>query len=66
MKGPLPILRIAYVWHPPINQTISSSTSMPIAPITGKLRKRLLVDLSTALGFGIAAGYAYWYVLLIF
>ena len=33
---------------------------MPIAPITGKLRKRLWLDLSSALGLGIAAGYAYW------
>jgi len=34
---------------------------MPIAPITGKLRKRLWVDLSIALGLGVASGYAYWY-----
>ncbi|TFY78042.1 hypothetical protein EWM64_g5972 [Hericium alpestre] len=34
---------------------------MPIAPITGKLRKRFWVDLSTALGLGISGGYAYWY-----
>ncbi|KAN0130946.1 hypothetical protein V8E53_011324 [Lactarius tabidus] len=34
---------------------------MPIAPITGKLRKRLWLDLSCGLGFGISAAYAYWY-----
>ncbi|TDL23591.1 cytochrome-c oxidase subunit VIIa, partial [Rickenella mellea] len=34
---------------------------MPIAPITGKLRKRLWLDLSIALGLGVSAGYAYWY-----
>ncbi|KAI0255910.1 COX7A, subunit VIIa of cytochrome c oxidase [Lactifluus subvellereus] len=34
---------------------------MPIAPITGKLRKRLWLDLSCGLGFGIASAYAYWY-----
>jgi cytochrome c oxidase subunit 7 len=35
---------------------------MPIAPITGKLRKRLWLDLSCALGFGISSAYAYWFV----
>ncbi|KAH9066702.1 COX7A, subunit VIIa of cytochrome c oxidase [Lactarius psammicola] len=34
---------------------------MPIAPITGKLRKRLWLDLSCALGLGISSAYAYWY-----
>ncbi|KAF8269804.1 COX7A, subunit VIIa of cytochrome c oxidase [Lactarius quietus] len=34
---------------------------MPIAPITGKLRKRLWLDLSCGLGLGISAAYAYWY-----
>ncbi|KAH9000337.1 COX7A, subunit VIIa of cytochrome c oxidase [Lactarius hengduanensis] len=34
---------------------------MPIAPITGKLRKRLWLDLSCAFGFGISSAYAYWY-----
>jgi len=34
---------------------------MPIAPITGKLRKRLWLDLSCAMGFGISSAYAYWY-----
>jgi len=32
-----------------------------IAPITGKLRKRLWVDFSTALGLGTAGAYVYWY-----
>ncbi|KAI0289452.1 hypothetical protein BC826DRAFT_1107022 [Russula brevipes] len=34
---------------------------MPIAPITGKLRKRLWLDLSCAFGLGISGAYAYWY-----
>jgi len=34
---------------------------MPIPPITGKLRKRFWVDLTTALGLGVASGYAFWY-----
>jgi len=34
---------------------------MAIAPITGMLRKRFWVDVSSALGLGVAAGYAYWY-----
>ncbi|KAG8984172.1 hypothetical protein FRB90_005471 [Tulasnella sp. 427] len=34
---------------------------MPIAPITGKLRKRLILDISMALGLGTAGAYAYWY-----
>jgi len=37
---------------------------MAIAPITGKLRKRFWVDLTTALGLGVGAGYAYWFVFL--
>ncbi|PWN97965.1 hypothetical protein FA09DRAFT_330125 [Tilletiopsis washingtonensis] len=32
-----------------------------IPAITGKLRKRLILDLSVALGGGTALGYAYWY-----
>ncbi|KAF9266945.1 cytochrome-c oxidase, subunit VIIa [Marasmius fiardii PR-910] len=32
-----------------------------IAPITGKLRKRFFVDLTSALGLGTAAAYAWWY-----
>ncbi|KAF8892252.1 cytochrome-c oxidase subunit VIIa [Infundibulicybe gibba] len=34
---------------------------MPIAPITGMLRKRFWVDVSCALGIGTSLGYAYWY-----
>ncbi|PSS20478.1 hypothetical protein M430DRAFT_41786 [Amorphotheca resinae ATCC 22711] len=34
---------------------------MAIAPITGMLRKGLILDLSVAFGFGSAAGYAWWY-----
>ena len=36
---------------------------MSIAPITGKLRKRFWLDLTTALGLGVSAGYAFWSVL---
>ncbi|BFZ53181.1 hypothetical protein PYCC9005_000204 [Savitreella phatthalungensis] len=34
---------------------------MAIAPITGKLRKQLIVDLSVAFGLGITGGYAWWF-----
>ncbi|KNZ54833.1 cytochrome c oxidase subunit 7A [Puccinia sorghi] len=34
---------------------------MAIAPITGKLRKRILLDLSVSLGLGTAAAYTWWY-----
>ncbi|KAI9636605.1 cytochrome-c oxidase [Dioszegia hungarica] len=34
---------------------------MPIAPIVGKLRKRLITDLSMGLGLGFAGGYLFWY-----
>jgi cytochrome c oxidase subunit 7 len=39
---------------------------MPFAPITGKLRKRLWLDLSCALGLGISSAYAYWSVVVVF
>lgn len=41
---------------PPLAQMPVAS----IAPITGKLRKRLILDLSVALGGGTAVGYGYW------
>ncbi|EON69520.1 hypothetical protein W97_08780 [Coniosporium apollinis CBS 100218] len=34
---------------------------MPIKPITGMLRKGLVLDLSVALGLGASAGYFWWY-----
>ncbi|KAI6149513.1 hypothetical protein BKA82DRAFT_128202 [Pisolithus tinctorius] len=34
---------------------------MPIAPITGMLRKRLWLDLSVGLGLGVTAAYGFWY-----
>ncbi|KAI1793517.1 cytochrome-c oxidase subunit VIIa [Ganoderma leucocontextum] len=34
---------------------------MSIAPITGKLRKRFWLDLTTALGLGVSAGFTFWY-----
>jgi len=34
---------------------------MPIAPVVGKLRKKLILDLSAAIGLGTAAGFGYWY-----
>ena len=39
---------------------------MSIAPITGKLRKRFWLDLTTALGLGVSAGYAFWSVTPVF
>ena len=44
--------------RPPRHQ----NTTMSIAPITGKLRKRFWLDLTTALGLGVSAGYAFWFV----
>jgi len=32
-----------------------------IAPITGKLRKRLWLDLSVGIGLGFSSAYAFWY-----
>jgi len=34
---------------------------MAIAPITGKLRRRLITDLSVAMGLGVSGGYLFWY-----
>ncbi|KAJ6515078.1 cytochrome-c oxidase subunit VIIa [Mycena polygramma] len=34
---------------------------MAIAPITGMLRKRFWLDISTGLGLGVSAGAAFWY-----
>ncbi|KZV68215.1 cytochrome-c oxidase subunit VIIa [Peniophora sp. CONT] len=34
---------------------------MAIAPITGKLRKRLWLDVTMSLGLGTSAAYAWWY-----
>jgi len=34
---------------------------MALAPITGKLRRRLITDLSVAMGLGVAGGYMFWY-----
>ena len=36
---------------------------MPIAPITGKLRKRLWLDITTAAGLGTVFAYGYWSVI---
>jgi len=32
-----------------------------IAPIVGRLRKGLVMDLSVAIGLGMGVGYAFWY-----
>ncbi|RKP39142.1 hypothetical protein BJ085DRAFT_19362 [Dimargaris cristalligena] len=32
-----------------------------IAPITGKVRRAIIFDISLGLGLGIAGGYAFWY-----
>ncbi|OCK75668.1 cytochrome c oxidase family protein-like protein [Lepidopterella palustris CBS 459.81] len=34
---------------------------MAIKPITGMIRRSVVLDLSVALGLGTAAGYAWWY-----
>ncbi|CAZ82570.1 unnamed protein product [Tuber melanosporum] len=34
---------------------------MAIAPIVGRLRKGLIIDLSVSLGLGTAAGCLFWY-----
>jgi cytochrome c oxidase subunit 7 len=33
---------------------------MPVAAITGKLRRRIWTDLGTAMGLGVSSAYAYW------
>lgn len=57
---PSPLLatpsRISPHQRPPPNH----HDTMAIAPITGKLRKRFWLDLTTALGLGVSAGYAFW------
>ncbi|EJU03805.1 cytochrome-c oxidase [Dacryopinax primogenitus] len=30
-------------------------------PIVGKLRKRLVLDITCSIGLGLAMGYSYWY-----
>jgi len=34
---------------------------MAIKPITGMLRRGLVLDLSVALGLGVSCGYLFWY-----
>ncbi|KAF2742759.1 cytochrome c oxidase family protein-like protein [Sporormia fimetaria CBS 119925] len=34
---------------------------MAIKPITGMLRRRIVLDLSVSIGLGVAAGYGWWY-----
>ncbi|CAD6588037.1 MAG: hypothetical protein CYPHOPRED_004224 [Cyphobasidiales sp. Tagirdzhanova-0007] len=34
---------------------------MAIPAVTGKLRKRLILDLSASMGIGVAAAYAWWF-----
>ncbi|QDS67894.1 hypothetical protein FKW77_008208 [Venturia effusa] len=34
---------------------------MAIKPITGMLRRGLVLDLSVAFGLGLAGGYGWWY-----
>jgi len=34
---------------------------MPIAPITGQLRRRILIDIGGGLTAGLACAYGYWY-----
>jgi len=57
----------ACIWQNGMESDISlPTTTMPIAPIVGKLRKRFFIDMTCALGLGISAGYAYWSVCLLF
>ena len=49
-----------------LHQAIHYPYNMAIQPITGRLRKRLWLDLSVALGLGVAAGYTYWSVSLLY
>ncbi|KAE8216624.1 hypothetical protein CF327_g235 [Tilletia walkeri] len=42
-------------------RTFNPKMSSAIPAITGKLRKRLILDLSVAIGGGVALGYGYWY-----
>lgn len=37
-------------------------TTFTMLRITGKMRKRLVLDLSAALGLGTAAAFGYWFV----
>lgn len=39
----------------------SATAKMAIAPITGVLRRKLVVDLSLAMGFGLSGGHLWWY-----
>jgi hypothetical protein len=43
-----------------------ATPTMPIAPITGMLRKRFWLDISTGLGLGLSAGAAFWSVSSLF
>ncbi|USP78493.1 hypothetical protein yc1106_05767 [Curvularia clavata] len=36
---------------------------MAIKPITGMLRRQIVLDLSVAMGLGVTAGYGWWYVI---
>ncbi|CAG5182469.1 uncharacterized protein ALTATR162_LOCUS10176 [Alternaria atra] len=37
---------------------------MAVKPITGMLRRQVVLDLSVAMGLGLTAGYGWWYELL--
>ncbi|KAF2686102.1 cytochrome c oxidase family protein-like protein [Lentithecium fluviatile CBS 122367] len=34
---------------------------MAVKPITGMLRRAVVLDISVAMGLGVASGYAWWY-----
>jgi hypothetical protein len=34
--------------------------TMPVAAITGKLRRKIWTDLGTSLGLGVGSAYAFW------
>ena len=54
---------MAEILDPTATTFLPTTTTMPIAPITGKLRKRLWLDLTTAAGLGTVFAYGYWFVL---
>ena len=58
----LPLLHSDFALVLAVVDVLLHIVTMPIAPITGKLRKRFWLDLTTALGLGVSAGYAFWSV----
>ncbi|KAH8147949.1 uncharacterized protein LAJ45_08050 [Morchella importuna] len=53
--------RIKYPTSPLTSTNHNTTAKMAIAPIVGRLRKGLVLDLSVALGIGTSMGYLFWY-----